>query len=40
MKGGDNGGKGSETSLGKRGKGKFYHNSTESKRTMPFLLRG
>ena len=34
VKGRDDGGKGSETSSGKRGKGKLYHNSTESKRTI------
>ena len=32
VKGGDNGGKGSETSSRKRGKGRLYHSSTESKR--------
>ena len=34
VKGCDDGGKGSETSSGKRGKGRLYHNSTESKRTI------
>ena len=38
MKGYDDGGKGSETSSGKRGKGRLYHNSTESKRTISNII--